>query len=116
VEGEILEGENAWYNEATKQKENIRKSIKFWSFPTILVIDLKRFTSNGRKDQRHVSFPITDLDLIRIKYSGFRLPMEKAIIIVALKRYLRYSKMGKSSLLIVVHIMKRMLNGILMVR
>lgn len=64
VEGEILEGENAWYNETTKQKENIRKSIKFWSFPTILVIDLKRFNARNQKNQILVTFPIEeDLDL-----------------------------------------------------
>jgi ubiquitin C-terminal hydrolase len=64
VEGEILEGENAWYNEATKQKESIRKSIKFWSFPTILVIDMKRFNARNQKNQILVTFPIEDdLDL-----------------------------------------------------
>jgi ubiquitin C-terminal hydrolase len=62
VEGETLEGENAWYNEATKQKENIRKSIKFWSFPNILVIDLKRFNARNQKNQILVTFPF-DLDL-----------------------------------------------------
>ena len=62
VEGETLEGENAWYNEATKQKENIRKSIKFWSFPMILVIDLKRFNARNQKNQILVTFPF-DLDL-----------------------------------------------------
>ena len=64
VEGEILEGENAWYNEATKQKQGIRKSNKFWSFPTILVIDLKRFNARNQKNQILVTFPIEDdLDL-----------------------------------------------------
>jgi len=64
VEGEILEGENAWYNEDKKEKINIKKKIQFWSFPTILVIDLKRFNShNLQKNQIVVSFPIDDLDL-----------------------------------------------------
>ena len=62
VEGETLEGDNAWYNEATKQKENIRKAIKFWSFPMILVIDLKRFNARNQKNQILVTFPF-DLDL-----------------------------------------------------
>ena len=62
VEGETLEGENAWYNEATKQKEGIRKAIKFWSFPMILVIDLKRFNARNQKNQILVTFPF-DLDL-----------------------------------------------------
>ena len=63
VKGEVLEGENAWYNEETKQKENIRKKISFWSFPTILVIDLKRFNSRNMKNQILVSFPLDNLDL-----------------------------------------------------
>jgi ubiquitin C-terminal hydrolase len=63
VEGEILEGENAWYNENTKQKEDIQKKISFWSFPTILVIDLKRFNSRNMKNQLLVSFPLDNFDL-----------------------------------------------------
>jgi len=63
VEGEVLEGDNAWYNEKTERKENIRKKIVFWSFPNILVIDLKRFNSNGQKKQTLVSYPLDNLDL-----------------------------------------------------
>jgi ubiquitin C-terminal hydrolase len=58
-----LEGENAWYNEETKQKENIQKKIIFWSFPSILIIDLKRFNSRNIKNQQHISFPLDNLDL-----------------------------------------------------
>jgi ubiquitin carboxyl-terminal hydrolase 8 len=63
VEGEILEDDNAWFNEATQKKENIKKKIQFWSFPNILVIDLKRFKSNNQKNQILVTFPLDDLDL-----------------------------------------------------
>ncbi len=63
VEGEVLEGENAWYNETTKQKENVRKKISFWSFPDILVIDLKRFNARNQKNQILVTFPLENLDL-----------------------------------------------------
>ena len=63
VEGEVLEGENAWYNENTKQKENVRKKISFWSFPDILVIDLKRFNARNQKNQILVTFPLNNLDL-----------------------------------------------------
>jgi ubiquitin carboxyl-terminal hydrolase 8 len=65
VEGEILDGENAWYNEDTKEKINIRKKIQFWSFPNILVIDLKRFNSKNQKNQIFVTFPIDNLDLTK---------------------------------------------------
>ena len=43
--------------------ENIQKKISFWSFPSILVIDLKRFDYRGRKNQILVSFPLDNLDL-----------------------------------------------------
>jgi len=63
VDGEILEGENAWYNEDMKKKINIRKKIEFWSFPNILVIDFKRFNNRFQKNQIHISFPFDHLDL-----------------------------------------------------
>jgi ubiquitin carboxyl-terminal hydrolase 8 len=63
VEGEVLEGENGWYNEDTKERVNIRKKILFWSLPNILVIDFKRFNSRFQKNQIHITFPFDDLDL-----------------------------------------------------
>jgi len=62
IEGEILDGDNAWYNEETKKKENIKKKISFWSLPTILVIDFKRFNARNQKNQIYIDFPF-DLDL-----------------------------------------------------
>jgi ubiquitin carboxyl-terminal hydrolase 8 len=65
VQGEKLEGENAWFNEKTNAKQNVQKKISYWSLPTILVIDLKRFNpvNPSNKDQRLVSFPLENLDL-----------------------------------------------------
>lgn len=63
VSGELLHGENAWFNEKTKRKEDVIKKIYYWSFPTVLCIDLKRFDVTNRKRQNLVSFPIDDLDL-----------------------------------------------------
>lgn len=63
VEGEVLEGENAWYNDATKQKQNIQKRISYWSLPNILVIDIKRFNSENRKNQILITFPLDDFNL-----------------------------------------------------
>jgi ubiquitin carboxyl-terminal hydrolase 8 len=63
VEGEVLEGENGWYNEDTKERVNIRKKILFWSLPNILVIDFKRFNTRFQKNQIHITFPFDDLDL-----------------------------------------------------
>jgi ubiquitin carboxyl-terminal hydrolase 8 len=63
VEGEVLDGENGWINEATKERIDIKKKIQFWSFPNILVIDLKRFNTRLQKSQVLVTFPMDNLDL-----------------------------------------------------
>lgn len=60
---EVMQGENAWFNENTQQKEDVCKRIVFWNFPSILVITLKRFQDDGRKLQHEVDFPLTQLDL-----------------------------------------------------
>jgi len=63
-EMEIIQGDNAWLNEKTNQKENIRKRITFWNFPRVLVISLKRFLPDGqRKNHSLVDFPLDSLDL-----------------------------------------------------
>jgi ubiquitin C-terminal hydrolase len=63
IEGEELKDENAWFNDETKEKVNIRKKILFWSFPNILVIGFKRFNSRNQKNQIFIDFPLDDLDL-----------------------------------------------------
>jgi ubiquitin C-terminal hydrolase len=63
IEGEELTGENAWFNEETNQKVDIKKRILFWSLPNILVIDFKRFNSRNQKNQILISFPMDNLDL-----------------------------------------------------
>lgn len=63
TEGEVLEGDNAWYNDKTKQKQSIRKKITFWSFPPVLVIDFKRFNARNQKNQILIDFPLDNLDL-----------------------------------------------------
>ena len=61
---EILSGENAWFNEKSGRKEDIKKNISFWNFPSVLIITLKRFTSDGSmKNNDLISFPLTYLDL-----------------------------------------------------
>jgi len=61
--GEVLNGDNAWYNDKTGLKQNVQKRIVHWSFPTVLVIDLKRFNSRNQKNQILVDFPLDNLDL-----------------------------------------------------
>lgn len=60
---EIMEGENAWYNDETKKYEDIIKSIKFWNLPTILIIDLKRFTNSNKKLHNLISINLEEVDL-----------------------------------------------------
>jgi ubiquitin C-terminal hydrolase len=67
TENELLDGENQWHNETTGIKECVHKSTVFWSFPSILIIDLKRVNSKNVKTTTLVSFPINNLDLS--KYS-----------------------------------------------
>jgi len=61
---EEMTGDNAWFNEETGKKEDIKKKIRFWNFPQILVITLKRFSIDGeRKLQSLIDFPLDGLDL-----------------------------------------------------
>ena len=63
VEPEIMDGDNCVLNELTGQKEAAKKALSFWSFPTVLVIDIKRFNSSNRKKLNLVDFPIDNLNL-----------------------------------------------------
>ena len=61
---EFLEGDNAWFNERTNKKEDVKKQITFWNFPKILVIVLKRFSPDGQQKLNSLlEFPIDNLDL-----------------------------------------------------
>jgi ubiquitin carboxyl-terminal hydrolase 8 len=61
---EILEGDNAWFNEKTGKKEDIKKQITFWNFPNVLVIVLKRFTPDGmHRINTIIDFPLENLNL-----------------------------------------------------
>jgi ubiquitin carboxyl-terminal hydrolase 8 len=63
VEPEIMDGDNCVLNELNNEKEAAKKALSFWSFPTVLVIDIKRFNSSNRKKQNLVDFPIDNLNL-----------------------------------------------------
>lgn len=63
-ECELLEGENAWRNDATGETEaGVIKTLSFWNLPPVLVITLKRFSDHSRKNAALVDFPIENLDL-----------------------------------------------------
>lgn len=63
TEKEKMEGDNAYYNDSLKKKVDAWKEIKYWSFPNILIIDLKRFTNSNRKNETNVDFPLENLNL-----------------------------------------------------
>jgi ubiquitin carboxyl-terminal hydrolase 8 len=65
VQGEVLEGDNAWHNEKTGKKQSVKKQLRFWSLPSILVIDLKRINKYNfhNKNQILVDFPLENLNL-----------------------------------------------------
>ena len=51
-------------NAKTNRVEPVKKNIAFWSFPSVLIIVLKRYSSDGRyKNVSLVDFPLDDLDL-----------------------------------------------------
>ena len=65
VLGEVLTGDNAWFNEKIGKKQDIIKRIRYWSFPKILCIDLKRIDSTNKKRHTIVDFALTDLSLTK---------------------------------------------------
>ena len=60
------ENGNAWFNDKTQQKENVKRAICFWSLPDVMIIDLKRWhghqQGNSRKAQQMISAPLTNAD------------------------------------------------------
>jgi len=61
---EVMIGENAWFNDKIQKKEDILRSVCFWSLPKILVITLKRFSPDGNNKLNHlIHFPLENLDL-----------------------------------------------------
>lgn len=57
VSEEVLDGVNAWLNEATGQRQAVLKSLRFWSLPDVLIVSLKRFTGPA------CSYPVSNLDM-----------------------------------------------------
>mgnify|MGYP001204260416 FL=1 len=59
---EELSGDNAWMNDETNEKEDVKRGIFFWDLPNILIIDLKRWTETGGKINKVIDAPISDAD------------------------------------------------------
>lgn len=67
IRDEYLDGDNAWFNEKTSQKENICKRIRLWSSPSILVLTLQRFNGDNKKMDM-IEFPVEEGGLDLSKY------------------------------------------------
>jgi ubiquitin C-terminal hydrolase len=63
VKGELLDGDNSVTHEKTGKKVAAKKTLNFWNFPDILVIDIKRFNAQNRKNQIMIDFPLDNLNL-----------------------------------------------------
>lgn len=62
---EILDDDNKWACPNCKNMVNAQKSIRIWHKPQILIIQLKRFSSNTKISAR-VDFPLTEFDINHI--------------------------------------------------
>ena len=60
---EYMDKENGRIDEETKEKQAINKKIMFFSFPDILIVDLKRFTNSFQKNEIFIDIPLNNLDL-----------------------------------------------------
>ena len=71
---EILSEADAWFCPRCKEHRRASKKFELWAVPDILVIHLKRFTTNGRnKLGIQVDFPLEGLDMskrVSIKEDG----------------------------------------------
>jgi len=60
----LLNGDNQYYYEEKKVKIDVNKQMVIWSLPKILVITLKRFNNNLKKNQTLVNYNVNeDLNL-----------------------------------------------------
>jgi ubiquitin carboxyl-terminal hydrolase 2/21 len=63
---EKLDGENQWFNEKTKQKQDVLKSYEIEKYPRELIISFNRFKNNGNKINNNIEFP--DIYIVNKKY------------------------------------------------
>ena len=59
---EILENDNKWENEKTNEYVKVRKNIKIWNLPKILIVSFNRFNNSSHKINKFIEYP-TILDL-----------------------------------------------------
>jgi len=59
----ILKGENGIIDEKSKKKVDIVQKTSMWNAPPVLILCIKRFSYDGRKNKSLVQFPIDTLDM-----------------------------------------------------
>jgi ubiquitin carboxyl-terminal hydrolase 8 len=62
---EILDDDNKWFCEICKDKKNAIKTSSIWVVPNILIIHLKKFTSDGTKIDKQINFDINNVELTK---------------------------------------------------
>jgi len=67
---EVLSGDNAWFNEVTGKKQDVKKRLSFWSLPKVMIIVLKRFEMNSRGHVRKIQVPV-DVPCNRADFSKY---------------------------------------------
>ena len=60
---EILEGDNQWKCDKTNEYMDVKKTIKVWNFPKILILCFKRFNNYGQKINKFIDYPLDNLNL-----------------------------------------------------
>ena len=56
-----------WLNEETRKEEPATKQLSFWRMPTLLIVCLKRFDHQGRKNAAAIEIP-RDLTICDVEY------------------------------------------------
>jgi ubiquitin C-terminal hydrolase len=68
-ENELLENENAYYDDVEKTYISVFKSVMFWRLPHILIFTFNRLKQNKRgKNNTLIHFPIQMLDMTKYVY------------------------------------------------
>lgn len=65
TETEILDGDNKWFCDKTKQYYEANKKTIFWKLPNILIVSFKRFDNFSNKKNLKIDFPLESLDLTK---------------------------------------------------
>jgi len=68
--GEVMEGDNAWFNEKTGKYQDVKRGMMYWSLPNIMIIDLKRVQYTERGGAVKITIPV-EIPLRGLNLSSF---------------------------------------------